>query len=285
MIAFTKRNLYVFFRDRSAVFFSLLASLIIVGLYVLFLGDTWASNFEGLENVKQLMDNWVMAGLLSVTSVTTTLGAFGIMVGDRAQKISKDFYVSPMRRRDLAGGYVLSAAIVGFILSIITLIAAEIYIAARGGELLGLPALFKLLLLILAADLANTAMIFFITSFFESNNAFSTASTIIGTLIGFITGIYLPIGILPDGVQWLVRLFPTSHAAALMRQTMMAAPMAESLAGASDAHAADFKEMLGIHFWFGDYEISALLSLLILLCFGALFFVLAAVNLSRRKRV
>ena len=54
MIAFTRRNLLVFFRDRTAVFFSLLSSLIIVGLYVLFLGDTWASNFEGLAHVKQM---------------------------------------------------------------------------------------------------------------------------------------------------------------------------------------------------------------------------------------
>ncbi|MCC2865623.1 ABC transporter permease [Eubacteriales bacterium DFI.9.88] len=285
MITFTKRNLLVFFRDRTAVFFSLLSSLIIVGLYVLFLGDTWASDFEGFAHVKQLMDNWVMAGLLSVTTVTTTMGAFGIMVGDRAEKISKDFYVSPTHRRDLALGYVLSAAIVGFALSIVTLIAAEIYIGARGGELLSTSALCKLLLLILAADLANTAMIFFITSFFESNNAFSTASTIIGTLIGFVTGIYLPIGVLPDGVQWIVRLFPTSHAAALMRQTMMEAPMAQSFEGVPVSQTQQVEEMLGVHFWFGEKELTGGMNLLILLGFGILFFALAAANLSRKKRV
>lgn len=283
MIDFTRRNLLVFFRDRTAVFFSLLSSLIIVGLYVLFLGDTWASNFEGLAHVKQMMDNWVMAGLLSVTTVTTTMGAFGIMVGDRAQKISKDFYVSPIRRRDLALGYVLSAAIVGFVLSVLTLIVAEIYIAARGGDLLSLSALLKLLLLILAADLANTAMLFFITSFFESNNAFSTASTIIGTLIGFVTGIYLPIGVLPGGVQWIVRLFPTSHAAALMRQVMMEAPMAESFEGVPVPQTQHVEEMLGVHFWFGGKELSGGMNLLILLCFGILFFGLAAANLSRKS--
>ena len=40
MIRFAKRNLMVFFRDKSAVFFSLLSALIIVALYALFLGDT-----------------------------------------------------------------------------------------------------------------------------------------------------------------------------------------------------------------------------------------------------
>ena len=40
MWAMTKRNLKVFFRDRSSVFFSLLAVFIIIALYAVFLGDT-----------------------------------------------------------------------------------------------------------------------------------------------------------------------------------------------------------------------------------------------------
>ena len=44
MIGFTKRNLKVFFRDKPSVFFSLLAAFIIIGLYVLFLGDVWTKN-------------------------------------------------------------------------------------------------------------------------------------------------------------------------------------------------------------------------------------------------
>ena len=47
MNTFIKRNVRLFFRDRSAVFFSLLAVLIIIGLYALFLGDVWLSDFPG----------------------------------------------------------------------------------------------------------------------------------------------------------------------------------------------------------------------------------------------
>jgi len=38
MIGFAKRNLLIFFRDKAAVFFSLLAVFLIIGLYALFLG-------------------------------------------------------------------------------------------------------------------------------------------------------------------------------------------------------------------------------------------------------
>ena len=61
MIAFTKRNLKVFFRDRPAVFFSLLSSVIMIGLYVLFLGDVYTSDLKNLQKAGEMMDNWIMA--------------------------------------------------------------------------------------------------------------------------------------------------------------------------------------------------------------------------------
>lgn len=284
MIAFMKRNLLIFFRDRSAVFFSLLASFIIIGLYVLFLGDVWTSNFTEFDNAREIMNNWVMAGLLAATTVTTTMGAFNIMVNDKTQKITKDFYSSPVSRKSLAGGYVLSAFIIGFVMSLVTLIFAEIYIVAEGGALMSFATLVKVILLILLADLTNTAMMFFVTSFFGSENAFSTASAVVGTLIGFITGIYLPIGVLPDAVQVIVKVFPPSHAAVLLRQTMMEDVMNASFANVPATYVGEFKEMLGVTFSFGGNEISALTSIIYLLAAAAVFFILAVLNLSRKKR-
>lgn len=283
MIYFANRNLKLFFRDKSAVFFSLLASLIIIGLYILFLGDTYTENLKGMDHADELIDNWVMAGLLAVTSVTTTLGAFGIMVNDKAQKIYKDFYASPISRRNIAGGYLVSAFAIGFIMSVITLIFAEIYIVAQGGSMMTVPVLVKVLLLVLLADLTNTAMIFFITSFFESQNAFTTASTVIGTLIGFITGIYLPIGSLPEGVQWIIKLFPTSHAAALMRQTMMEDSMSSAFVHAPVSFVSEFEESMGLVYHYGKYQLNNMNSMLILLGFALVFFLLAVMKLSRKR--
>lgn len=97
MIGFTKRNLKVFFKDKTSVFFSLLSVFIIIGLYMLFLGDVWVSSFDGLEGVRYLMDSWIIAGLLTVTSVTTAMGAFGIMVEDRTKKSTKISFPHPLK--------------------------------------------------------------------------------------------------------------------------------------------------------------------------------------------
>ncbi|MCH3908313.1 MAG: ABC transporter permease [Sphaerochaeta sp.] len=188
------RNLLVFFRDRATVFFSLLAVLIVIGLYVLFLGDAWVGNMADIPHVRTLMDTWIMAGLLSVASITTTMGAFDTMVEDKAKKIEKDIIFSPLKRSSIVGGYVISSFVIGVIMSLATLVLAELYIVLRGGAFLSGVALVQTLGLILFSTLSNTVFLFFLVSCFSSPNAFSTASSIIGTLIGFLTGIYLPIG-------------------------------------------------------------------------------------------
>ncbi|WP_242850114.1 ABC transporter permease, partial [Clostridium polynesiense] len=211
------RNLKIFFREKSSVFFSLLGVFIIIGLYVLFLGDTFVRGMENVPGIRFLMDSWIMAGLLAVTSITTTMGAYGAMVDDKTSKRIKDFNAAPIKRYKIAGGYVLSSYIIGVIMSFLTFILAEIYIVSSGGELLSAVEMAQASGLILLNVLSSSAMIFFIVSFFNSNSAFSTASTVIGTLIGFLTGIYIPMGSLPESVQTVIKLFPVSHGGVLFR--------------------------------------------------------------------
>lgn len=284
MIVFSKRNLLVFFRDKSSVFFSLLSVFIIIGLYALFLGDVWASSFQGMDGVRYLMDSWIMSGLLAVASITTTMGAFGTMVEDKVNKIDKDISSSPLKRGSIAGGYVASSFTIGAIMSAITLILAEVYVLANGGELIGFLTLCKVVALILLSTFANTAIVFFLVSFFGSSNAFATASTIIGTLIGFLTGIYLPIGQLPNAVQWVIRVFPVSHSAALFRQVMMADPLSKTFAAAPAQELQSFKEFMGVVYRFGDMEATPMLSVGVLILTGAVFFSLSVLRLSKKNR-
>lgn len=285
MRAFLRRNLLVFFKDRAAVFFSLLSSLIILGLYILFLGNVIISDFEDkIPNAHEIMTNWIMAGLLAASTATTTLGGLGVMIGDKAKKIDRDLYVSPISRRKLALGYVLNAMIIGYILTFITFVFVEIYIVLSGGSLISLTKLLEVMALILLATVSNTAMVFFITSFFSSQNAFATVSTVIGTLIGFLTGIYIPIGQLPESIRWIVRLFPPSYAAVLLRQALMADPMAAGMADLPAEYVEGFKEALGIVLKFGETEASKIFSIAVLLVSAAVFFLLAVLVLSRKKK-
>lgn len=284
MISFVSRNLKVFFRDKTAVFFSLLAVLIVLGLYIFFLGDVWIDSFPNIKGVKNLMNCWIIAGLIGVTSVTANMGAFGTMIEDKSKNKIKDFYVLPIKKSKIVGGYIISSFIVGSMMSVVTLIISQIYLVYSGVDVLNFKELTEVFLIILMTSLSNSAMILFIVSLFSSEKAFSTASTIVGTLIGFITGIYLPISMLPDSVQIIVKLFPTSHGISILRQIFMKKQMDISFADVPTNYINEFKESMGVVYYINDKLVSNTASVFILIASTIIFFFLAVLILYKKKK-
>ena len=274
-----KRNLKLYFRDKVSVFFSLLGVFVILGLYILFLGEMMTAQMNRITGMDSanLMTSWIIAGVVSVTTITTCNGAFGIMVEDRALKKLRDFKVSPIKRWQLVLSYILSSMIIGFIMSVSTLVLGEIYIYINGGLTLSFPALLEVLGLIILSIFSASSLIFFVISFMKSQNAFGTASTIIGTLIGFLTGIYIPIGNLPSGVQTLIKIFPLSHSGVLIRQVMMGEVMAlENLPN-------EFKTTLGINYILNGEFMSNYIHIAYLLISGVLFYLIAIIVVSKKE--
>jgi len=279
MIPIVGRNIKIFFRDKANVFFSLLAVLIIIGLYVFFLGKNLTSGLGDSPGAQYVMDSWIMSGVISVSGVTTTMGAFAVMIDDRANKILKDFTVSPIRSSKLAAAYILSSVVVGFIMSLVTFVLAEAYIFLNGGELLAPLAILKMLTV-----LTSSAMVYFLTSFFNSQNAFATASTILGTIIGFLAGVYVPIGQFSDNVQTIIKLFPMTYSASLMRQVMMEEPLKISFEGAPVEALDAFKLMMGHTIRFGESAVTPFTSMLILIATALLLYGLSILNISRKAK-
>ncbi len=282
------RNVKVFLRDKTAVFFSLLSVFIIIGLYAIFLGNTTVRSLESsvgnnVEGVRWVVDSWIMAGILIVNSITVTLGVFGIMIDDESRKRMNGFLVAPISRGKLVGGYLLAAIVVGILLSILTLVLAEIYIVSNGGSVLSLTALLKALGLLIYNVLSSACIVFFLVSLVRTASGFSTLSTILGTIIGFITGIYLPIGVLPEALQTAIKFVPTTHAAALMRQIMMEASMDKVFSQAPQAIYSDFTKVFGVRIFFGDQEVMPGTMLLVIGAAGVVFLALSIIRMSRRK--
>lgn len=285
MIRFAKRNILVFFRDRSAVFFSFLGVLVVLALYILFLGDIWENDLsqQGIIDSKLLIGTWMMAGLIAVASVTVSMGAFGTMVMDRDRNIVKDFQTSPARRSDLIAGYMLSVLTIGILMTVVTFLAALVYLSCIGYILPPISTMLEIFGIIALSVLANSAMILFIVSMIRTTSAFSTASAIIGTLIGFLAGVYIPVGALPSGVATVVNVFPTSHAASLLRTLMMSDVTNVSFSGLPPEAITEFNSSMGVTLSIGGTVISPLGSVMILLGYTAVFFVLSVMILSRKK--
>lgn len=281
------RNIKVYLRDRAAVFFSLLSVFIIIGLYAIFLGSTTTRSLENMagkvDGVRWVVDSWIMAGIMVVNSITVTLGVFGTMIEDESRKRMSGFLVAPVSRGKLVAGYLVAAIVVGVLLSLVALVLAEIYIIANGGHLLTLPALIKVLGLLVYNVLASSCLVFFLISWIRTASGFSTLSTILGTIIGFITGIYLPIGVLPEALQTAIKFIPATHAAALMRQIIMEAPLAQVFSLAPPAARLEFSTIFGVQLFLNNKEILPLTMLAVIGGSGLLFLALSIIRMSRRK--
>lgn len=278
-----KRNLKIYFQDKAAVFFSMLSVIIIFALYIFFIGDSISSGLKFLPHPNRLMRAWMLAGMLASASITTSLGAYGVMISDRENKTIKDFYSSPVSRRQIAGGYIITGFIISIIMSIFTLIFGEIYMGMIGGAVLDMDILLKLFGVIVLSAFASSAIASFIISFLKTNSACSAASMIVGTLIGFLVGAYIPIGNLPENVQWLVKYFPCAHSAVLYRQLLMESSIKENFANQPTAVLKETKEILGVVFVYNGHTASAWMSVAALLITGVVFYLLAVLVLIRKE--
>ena len=284
MLNLVIRNLKIFFRDKAAVFFSLLGVFIVFGLYILFLGDVTAESIKNIEHGRFLIDSWLVAGLLGVTSLTTTLGAYGIIVNDKTTNVIKDFRSSPLSQRSLFESYILTSFIIGMIMSIITLIVGQLYIFVNGGTFLPILSLIEVFGIILLSVLASSAIVFLIVSFINTQSAYSTASIMVGTLAGFITAIYVPMGSLPSAVQIIVKIFPITHAAALFRQIFMEVPIEKVFENAPSSQVLQFNKDMGVKIFFGSHFVSPLESVLILIATIVVFYLLGLLIFSRKQK-
>ncbi len=79
----------------------------------------------------------------------------------------------------------LASFLVGVLMTLVAFALSELYVWSRGGVLLTPAEAARVLGFILLSALCNTAMVSFLISFFKSMNAFGTASSILGTMIGF----------------------------------------------------------------------------------------------------
>ncbi|MBT9032003.1 ABC transporter permease [Lactobacillus delbrueckii subsp. bulgaricus] len=283
MSAMVKRNLKIYFRDKASVFFSMLSVIIIFALYILFIGDSVNSGLKFLPHPNRLMRAWMLAGMLASASITTSLGAYGVMINDRENKAIKDFYSSPVSRRQVARGYIVTGFIISIIMSIFTLIFWEIYLGLAGGAVLDIETLLKLFAVIVLSSFASSAIASFIISFLKTNSSYSAASTIVGTLIGFLVGAYIPIGSLPDNVQWLVKYFPCAHSAVLYRQLLMKPATKANFANQPASVLKEIKEMFGIVFVYNGHIAPAWVSVAVLLVTGAIFYLLAVLVMTRKQ--
>ncbi|KYG91357.1 transporter [[Bacillus] sp. KCTC 13219] len=252
LLSLVGRNNKVFRRDKAAVFFSLLSVIIVIGLYALFLQKTQIDSLqqttEATPELITMVNEWFVAGLLSIIAISSTLAAFGIAIKDVESKATADFLTAPVSRATIQMSYVLNAFIIGLFFTFIAFIICEMFIVVAGGTLLSISSFLKVSGLLILSVLLASIMNFFFVLFINTQNSFAALGTIIGTLIGFLCGVYVPIGALPSFAQNIIMYFPVSHTTLLLRNAFMENSLIKVFAEAPTEAIEQYKLIYGVSY-------------------------------------
>ena len=293
-----KRHCLVFLRDRTAVFFSFLAMMIIIVLMGVFLSkmnvDSILSLLEEFrrskataadrKNATELVYYCILAGILMTNSLTVSTSVIGIYIDDIKSHAIDCFYSAPVKRSIVSLSYIAAAMLVSMLMCLATLGVFLAFIVSRGGEMLSMTSLLKVI-----GGIAINVVLFSIIAYsvsigLKSSKGWSTFSSISGTLVGFLGGVYLPMGFLPKGVASFLKFLPFLHGASILRKSCVQAAMDRTFDGCPAEITANYQEYIGITVKSGGHVLStaAQTGIMALWLVAALAFVFAV---SRRKHL
>jgi multidrug/hemolysin transport system permease protein len=101
--------------------------------------------------------------------------------------------------------------------------------------------------------------------------------------VGFLAGIYLPMGMLPDKVQTVLKCFPLVHGSSFLREAFTEQIIADTFVNCPKELIDGYKEAMGITLMNNDQVISDGFKIAFLIISGVLFLVISALMQKRRN--
>ena len=219
------RNCKLFFKDKGMFFTSLITPLILLVLYVTFLGNVYQDiftsaipeNFSVSEKlIHGMVGGQLISSLLAVSCVTVAFCSNLLMVQDKTTGSIKDLRMAPMKCSVMALGYFISSALSTLLIGFAALAVCLGYLYATGWYLtaadVGMLALDVFLLV-----LFGTAISSVVNFPLSSNGQASAVGTIVSAGYGFLCGAYMPISSFSPGLQKVLSFLPGTYGTSLIR--------------------------------------------------------------------
>lgn len=296
-LALTSRNIKVYLRDRGAVFFSLLSTFIVICLMMFFLGDMnitaitdFLAQFPGRdqgadkENAELLILAWTSAGILSINAVTVTLASFSGMIKDRASGKMSSIYTAPVSRTVIAASYIAAAWISSVFVCLITLAVTEFYGVSKGMDPFSVIKHLQIVGLIMVNSFVFATLMYLFTMIAKTEGAWSGLGTVIGTLVGFLGGIYIPIGSLSDGIAGMMKCTPVLYSTAMFRKVMLEDIVNKTFECTTAEFIREYNMAMGIDLTVFEHTMTVSEEWILLLACGIMFLILGAIILKYGKK-
>ena len=229
-----KRNLLLFFKDWQSILFSLLTSIIVLVLYLLFLKGTFVSaiqrameQYPGLasmvpqKDIAMFANLFLLSGILGSAMISVPFSCITVLVKDRANKVDYDILATPMKRGQIIFAYFVSAVLTSTLLNSIILAVGLIGIRMQGNMYLNISQVVKAFSIVALGSISASAIFMIIVLFFKTVSACEAFFGILSAASGFVIGAYIPISQFSNEVQTVCNLFPASQITIMLRNILL----------------------------------------------------------------
>ncbi len=266
-----KRNCKLFFKDKGMFLTSLITPLILLVLYITFLGnvyrDSYASGMPGVDEklINALAGGQLMSSMLAVSCVTVAFCSNLLMVQDKVSGGLRDILITPVKRSTVALAYFIASALSTVLICFVAFGACLIYVASVGWYF-SVSDILLICLDIILLVLFGTSLSSIINFPLSTSGQGSAVGTIVSSAYGFICGAYMPISQFGEGLQTAISLLPGTYGTSLIRNHCMRGALAEiESSGIPSEAMTELKNLTDCNLYFFDTRVSQ----------GAMFTVLA----------
>lgn len=245
------RNVKLFVRNRVQ-----LILMFIMPFFYLYLLSTM---FESAFISNPLY--YVLAGIVIIVVFQTSLNIATSTIDDIVSGYMKEVLVSPVKRIQIAIGQMLSSTTIATFQGILILIV---------GYLIGMRYTSMWTPIAIIAAMIMVGLVFssfglYLATCVKDAQTFQIISMAVTTPITFLCGVYVPLSLLPHGLQYLALLNPMTYATAFFRSLSL-----EKMSLSTDELMAE-----QLAFKIHHFIITPQISIIIVLLFGVLFLFLS----------
>jgi len=204
---------------------------------------------------------FLLAGIVSIVLFQTSLNIATSTIDDIVSGYMKEVLVSPVKRIQIALGQILSSTTVAALQGLMILIV---------GWFLGMTYTSVLTPIAVLAAMIGVGLVFsslglFLAVSVKNAQTYQIVSMAVTTPVTFLCGVYVPLSLLPEGLQLAALLNPMTYAAAFFRALSL-----EKMSLPADELLAD-----QLAFKLGGFIITPQISMWIVAAFGLLFLLLS----------
>ena len=234
ILGFIKRNVLLFFKDWQSILFSLLTSIIVLVLYLLFLKGTFVSaiqsameQYPGLtsmvsqKDIAMFANLFLLSGILGSAMISVPFSCITVLVKDRANKVDYDILSTPLKREQIIFAYFVSAVLTSILLNSIILAVGLIGIRMQGNMYLNISQVVKVFSVVALGSISASAIFMIVVLFFKTVSACEAFFGILSAASGFVIGAYIPISQFSNEVQTVCNLFPASQITIMLRNILL----------------------------------------------------------------